>query len=467
MTLQERIAQLRQQIADKAKGMETLYQRSLAESRTFTKDEQTQFDDAQKEIGILQIELKNAETVAQLQLSNDDTVQRTGASAAASTAASSPAGTAYVHPGQGIIRSTQRNVEKGTRFTRYVMALAAAKGALPSAMEIARSRFSDTPEVEQVLRAAVAAGTTTDTAWAAPLAVYNDMASEFIELLRPETIVGRLNGLRRVPFRIRIPRQTSGVSVGWVGQGAPKPVTKQGFDSVTIPHAKIAAIVAITEELARWSTPSAEATVRQDLIETTATFMDQQFIDPNVAAVADTSPGSITNAAPGKDSSGGTVAQITTDLNDAMTALAVGLIPQRNRYWILHPRTKNYLMTLRTSQDVFAFRDEMSRGVLMGIPFIESTNMPTRDQDDPAEPTTIETYIALVEASEIYLADDGETMIDASREASLQMNDAPQTGAQSLVSLWQNNLIGIRAERYAYWMRRRSAAVYVIRKVEY
>lgn len=465
MTLQERIAQLRQQIADKVKGMETLYQRSLEEARGFTTDEQKQFDDSKTAIATLEAELKNAETIAQFQLSNPNNgAQGTGAAAAAQSAAN---GSAVILPANASVRNAGRQVEKGTRFTRYAMALAAAKGSLPSALEIARSRFADTPEVEQVLRAAVAAGTTTDTTWAAPLAVYTDMASEFIELLRPETILGKINGMRRVPFRIRIPRQTSGVSVGWVGQGAPKPVRKQNFDTVTIPHAKMAAIVAITEELARFSAPSAEATVRQDLIETTATFMDQQFIDPAVAAVADLSPGAITNGAPGKDSSGSSVAQITTDLNDAMTAMAVGLLPQRNRYWVLHPRTKNFLMTLRTSQDVFAFRDEMIRGMLMGIPFIESTNMPARDQSDPVSPESLETYIVLVEASEIYLADDGETMLDVSREASLQMDDAPQAGAQSLVSLWQNNLIGIRAERYAYWVPRRAAAVYVISKVAY
>ena len=33
--------------------------------------------------------------------------------------------------------------------------------------------------------------------------------------------------------------------------------------------------------------------------------------------------------------------------------------------------------------------------------------------------------------------------------------DAPTAGAQSLVSLWQNNLLGIRAERYINWAARR------------
>jgi HK97 family phage major capsid protein len=276
--------------------------------------------------------------------------------------------------------------------------------------------------------------------------------------------MGRIQGFRNIPFNTRMPRQTSGSTVGWVGQGAPKPVTKLQFDTVTVPHAKIAAIVAITDELARMSTPSAEATVRQDLLEAIAQFMDVQFIDQTIAASADVSPGAITNGITGVDSTGGTVAQVTTDLNLALTSLATANIAMRNPYWVMHTRSFNYLRTLRTAQDIFAFRDELNAGRLMGYPVVVSNNVPLRDQNAGGG---TEGYITLFDASEIFMADDGETMLDVSREASLQMDSAPSAGAQALVSLWQNNLVGIRAERYVYWQRRRDAAVYQIDMVTY
>lgn len=62
----------------------------------------------------------------------------------------------------------------------------------------------ETPEVVQVLRAAVAAGTTSDAVWAGPLVVYQNLQSEFVEYLRPLTIIGRIPGLRMVPFKIKI-----------------------------------------------------------------------------------------------------------------------------------------------------------------------------------------------------------------------------------------------------------------------
>ena len=114
----------------------------------------------------------------------------------------------------------------GQGFVRYAMCLTAAKGNTMQAVEIARSRFRDTPEVGIVLKAAVEAGTTTDPAWAGFLVEYRMLADEFIELLRPETIIGRIPGLRRVPFNIRMATQTGGGTYQWVGQAKAKPVER-------------------------------------------------------------------------------------------------------------------------------------------------------------------------------------------------------------------------------------------------
>ncbi|EPN26521.1 peptidase U35, phage prohead HK97, partial [Pseudomonas syringae pv. actinidiae ICMP 19096] len=67
--------------------------------------------------------------------------------------------------------------------------------------------------------------------------------------------------------------------------------------------------------------------------------------------------------------------------------------------------------------------------------------------------------LILAKASEILLADDGGVTIDVSREASLQMDSAPGSGSQELVSLWQNNMVALRAERFINWKRRRPSAV--------
>ena len=71
----------------------------------------------------------------------------------------------------------------------------------------------------------------------------------------------------------------------------------------------------------------------------------------------------------------------------------------------------------------------------------------------------------LVDESEIWLADDGSVTLDASEQASLQMDDAPTNSssatvtATSMVSMWQTNSIAMRAERFIWWGARRSGAV--------
>ena len=67
-----------------------------------------------------------------------------------------------------------------------------------------------------------------------------------------------------------------------------------------------------------------------------------------------------------------------------------------------------------------------------------------------------------MQPNEVYLADDGGFDVVTSREASVQMNSAPTAGAAQLVSFWQNNLVGIRAERMVNWRRRNDAGVQVL-----
>lgn len=463
MKLSERIAQLKKQRGDKVTAMEAIHAKAMEEGRSFDETEQSAFDDLKSDVASVDKQLENCLEMEKLMIKTADPIVVENGAAG---------GESSVDVGAARRIQVVRNLPKGAAFTRYAMSLAAAQGNRMEAAEIAKSRWGrDTPEVEAVLRAAVAAGTTTDTTWARPLAQYTDMASEFIELLRPETILGQVTGWKSVPFNVRMPRQTAGATAGWVGEGAPKPVSALAFDSFTIPHTKIAVIVAITEELARFSTPSAEATVRQDLVATIAQFIDRQMFDPTVAAVSDVSPGALTNGlvlgTNMINSTGSTVALVTADLNTAMTAMATASINMRNPYWVMHPRTKNYLMTLRTTQDVYAFRDELVQGRLLGVPVVASANVPLRDQSSPASAGSLEGYIALIEASEIFVADDGEVMIDVSREASLQMDGAPSASAAAMFSLWQNNMVGIRAERYIYWAARRSAAVFLIKNVSY
>ena len=457
MKYAELLKKFREQRAEKIAAMQKLHSEAAAESRTFTADEQKSFDELTQEVETLDAQIKSTEKMEKLAGPEATPVEGTGTPA-------SPAGTPVEVPGGRV--TVVRNLPKGTAFTRYAMALASSKGNLMQAAETAKQWEQTTPEVSRVLKAAVAAGNTTDANWAAPLVDYTTMASEFIELLRPQTILGRMAGFRNVPFHVRVPRQTGGVSVGWVGEGNPKPVSKQAFDTVEMPKSKIAGIVVMTMELARFSSPSAEQLVRDDMVAAIAEFSDKQFIDPAVAAVAGTNPGSITNGATAVASTGATLAAIEADLLAARMHMVNAKIPLAGCYWVMNTEVRMKLEEMRTSQDVLAFPSLATNGTLKGIPVIDSIAVGTFDLDTgdvgaiPAMP-----YVALISAPQVMVADDGQVMLDASSEASLVMDDAPS--GYNLTSLWQRNMIGIRAERLVHWLRRRAQAAYVIANVDY
>ena len=105
---------------------------------------------------------------------------------------------------------------KGTHFARLAIALASTRKDAMLARDLAEARWGVASPVAQILRSAVASGSIGDPVWAGALAPYQVIASEFIEALRPQTILGRMAGMRRLPLNVRVLRATAGTSVGWV-----------------------------------------------------------------------------------------------------------------------------------------------------------------------------------------------------------------------------------------------------------
>ena len=190
------------------------------------------------------------------------------------------------------------NVPIGSAFIRSACALMMCQGNKYEAAEYAKRWDDSTPEVSLYLKAAVAAGTVTDATWAAPL-VNQSIADDFLALLRPATILGKIPGPAEGALQHQGPVADGRRHVR-VGRGSQAQAGHQAgvLDSETLGISKVAGIIVLTEELVRLSNPSAEALVRADMVAGIAAFLDQQFIDPAVAAVAGVNPASITNGAP-------------------------------------------------------------------------------------------------------------------------------------------------------------------------
>lgn len=365
----------------------------------------------------------------------------------------------------GAVLSVKPNLEKGVEFARYVKCLAASHGNRSEALEIAKAHYPDLPRIQTVLKAAVAAATTTDASWAGNLVDYMHFSGDFVDYLRPQTIIGKFgqNGipsLFNVPFNIEIPTQTSGGAAYWQGQGAPAPLTSFAFDKVTMRWAKIANIAVLTSELVRFSDPAADVLVRNALGAAIIAKADSDFVDPSVAAVTDVSPASVTNGVTPVASSGTDADAVRADIANVMKIFIAANLGLMNGVWIMPATTAMRLSLMRNSLGQKEFPDvNMLGGRLEGLPVIVSQYVPNSVSGGG--------MVILMDAQEVYLSDDGQVVVDASREASLQMLDNPtnnsSTGtATTMVSMFQTDSIAIKAMRVINWKKRRAAGVQYI-----
>ena len=445
MTIPEQITQFEHTRAAKAARMTELMEASAKTGSTL--------DDAQtQEYDGLALEVKSVDAHL-VRLHDQEQLNVLKATPIVTTTHNSL--TASELRGGGVpVITVKANVPKGTAFARMCMAMAAGHGDSYKTLQYAKQWKDSTPEVEHMVehmwrtKAAVAVGTTTDSTWAGPLVVTQPL-NEFLEMLRPRTLLGRIPGLRQVPFNVSVPSQTTGGTYGWVGQNKPKPVTKADYATVTVPFAKAAGIIVLSEELVTLSTPSAEALVREEMIAGMGAFLDVQFNDPAVAVAANVSPASITNGAATAAASGVTAAAAKLDLAGRVAVFTAASIPLEGSVWLMSDSNAFGLSQSFNALGQPLFPGMSAQGgTLFGMPVIVSNNVSTR--------------VILMHAPSILFADEGGVRIDVSREASVQMDSAPTDTVDATtvyLSLWQRNLIGLKAERMITWIRARSAAV--------
>jgi HK97 family phage major capsid protein/HK97 family phage prohead protease len=444
-TLADQIAAFEATRAAKAARQNEIMNKTIEEGRTSDEAEQEEFDTLQDEIKAIDADLNRLKSL--------ESTNRTQAKAVEQVPTGTRAPTVVEERPRAAVQLKQV-LPKGTAFTRYVMAFAAAEGNVMHAAEIAKRWKDSTPEVELALKAAVTVGTTTDADWAAPLVEYRTMADEVLDLIRPATIIGRIPGLRTVPFNTRLVTVVQDSLVKWVGEAKAKPVGEMKFGEITLGVNKVAGIVVLSEELVRFSRPNAETEVRSNLVKVITKFLDQNFIDPAIAASAGVRPGSILNGVTGTPS-GGTSAE---DANADIQTLLIAAADFETPVFITTKKIGMQLGMLKNplGQAEFAGLNPTGAdaGSLLGVPVVLSNAVPAG-------------ILAVIDANQIMVADDGGVSISISREATLELNDAPADPSVATFNLWQNNCVGIRAERWITWRRIADTAVAYLTGVDY
>ncbi|WP_111848711.1 phage major capsid protein [Acinetobacter baumannii] len=433
MKISEQMAKLRENIKLKQADIIQLTGDSISKNATPDEETETKIKSLQAEIEVMQTNYDRLDTIAKSQAKWEQ---------ATPVVATTPEQGAGSTQGNNIV--VESNLEKGIGFALMAKALTVAahsKGAV-TANDVLES-WNAPDVVKNAVRQKALIGATNNTDFGEALVDYQNLTSEFIELVRKATAVDKLAPLmREVPFNIKMPKQNSAVSVGWVGETKRKPTTNPTYGSVTLSKSKVAGIVLLSEELVRWSNPKADRLVRDDFVKSTAEFIDADFFDPDKAET-ELSPASPLNGIAPVISSGETAAQIEADLVKVIKTLTDQGIPLSGAHWVMSETRAATLSVMRDALGKKYFEEMNITGSrsLMTLPVLISKGC-----DDK---------IVLILPSEIMIADDEFMDFAVSTEASINMgtDEAPDW-----LNLFEQDLIAIRAERFIRWKKRQTYA---------
>lgn len=334
-------------------------------------------------------------------------------------------------------------LDRAGEYLAWIRTLAAAGGRGVEAREAFAAQHPRSSFLEAVQKSAVDPGRTDGATWGSQLAELRPAADAFVELTRGKSILGRMTGFRRVPFRIQVPRQSEGALVQWASQGAPVVVGSLSFDNVTLAESKVAGIAVISKELAKFSAPEAGQLINADLIKATGELVDHAFLDPTVAAVGD-APAAITYGVTPITATGTTPDALRADVGALIADMAARGSDLESLYLAM---SKTMAANIGLMGESWTDTLGPNGGTLLGIPVLTTT----ADQGEGNSPLT--ERITAVDAGKIMLADAG-VEISVSESATLQMEtapDSPATATTVQVSLWQENLVAAKIVRMIRW----------------
>lgn len=332
------------------------------------------------------------------------------------------------------------NLEKGVGFAKFVKckmiaSIEAKKGNYKSPMDVAKS-LGEPPEVIALIEKATL-GTTTDAGFASPLVHTNRLVGEYIEMLRANTVLDKLQ-FRKVPFNVEIPAQATGSMTAWVGEGEAKPLTNPTFTDVKLGKHKVAAIVVYTLELLEGSDPAVDILIRDDLVASSAQFTDAEFLGAQAGTAK--KPAGLLNGVTPITSTGATAEAVAADLRALRAQFLSNNLSLGGAYYLMSEVRASEIADLRDALGNTYFKGMdagLNQKTLNGIPVIESEN--------------VGDVIILVKTSEILMADPGQVDIAYSDQATL-------IDGSTTHNLWQENKFAIRAERFVTWAKRRPIA---------
>jgi hypothetical protein len=305
--------------------------------------------------------------------------------------------------------------------TLFVRGLASMMhGTQPAAL--ARTYFPGAERVQERLqKTAVTAVTSSEIA---------PDTSDYLAIIRAQTLIGRMIGVRPGRLNTRVLRSTSLPEANLVAEDELIPLAQFDVTSDLVSPLKVATIFPITRDSLRVNPEFGVSVLERELRRAGVTGRDRALFSPAVA-------GSITASASTVIDAGGatTATQMRAVIESLLDALAAAGCQFESGYWFTSQRVKARLATLGTTTGSAAFPDVAANSSLCGFPLLTSAAL--------SYSTSGGGILGFVDAARLTFAD-GEVEVDTAVAASLQLSDAPSASPANLVSLFQTNTVAFR-----------------------
>ena len=378
-------------------------------------------------------------------------------------------------------------------FKHATAALIAHVSKMPIEVALKKAYPGD-KGLAQVVKAAIDPAATDVEGWAQELT--EEANQGFLDILRGDFVTPQLWSAAGLNLNfmgntaINIPGRAgtdTDMASGFTGERDAIPVRRMTTDTQKISPYKWGAISTFSKELSMRSVPSIQALVQASMIADTGTQLDNDYLGA-AAAVSGYRPAGAMNGVTGTAAAtgGATVGDdMLADLKALINPFYAANLSGGIRI-CMHP-SNALAMSLVLYNGTYLFKDELARGTLMGIPVIQSTNVPVDE---------LQAYVMSAQAVGI-----GSTTFDVSDSATIveiddsgsngttnpameqayprtdqsgQVGDAATHNADDLNttkapirSLWQTESVGVKLVQYLSWATLRDGSVNRITGVSY
>jgi HK97 family phage major capsid protein len=476
----EKIADLRRQRAAAFDAFKV-----LADKPELTDAERTDYTDKEKAIRAFDDQIKRAQSAQAL---SGASAQPVDGQQPRIRVHATPETDPYVNDDAAMLIATRKGAMPGSARSLVLGGMIQMAAAGNGNIMLARQAAVDTyGEAHPVTRALIVS-----TGAAGGFIVPPDYMNEIIELLRPQSVV-RASNPRVIPMprgTMTLPGQASAATASYGTETGQIASSQQTLDQIVASYKKLTALVPVSNDLMRYADPAVDAFVRDDLVKVVALRQDLAFIlgdgtastpmgflyfanrwvganggtvgkwlttAASVEAVNGTDPANSTGGNFITSTYAFTLATVANELGGAVNRLDTANVPDSRRVWFMNPRSRNYLFNVQNSLGVYVYRDELSKGTLLGYPVRVTTQIGTNYYDANSHTNT--SFVFLVEMDEAMLLDSMSLELAVSREGSYV--DANS----NTVSAFQNDQTLVRAIAEHDFQMRHDQSVAVIQAV--